>query len=70
MWKCGQNLTSADIVEYLFEKGSYNLGGWKSVAKCLINFAFELREMEQICPGFKVIKVLKLLPLLLLRAEF
>lgn len=58
------------MVEYLFEKGSYNLGGWKSVAKCLINFAFELREMEKICTGFKVIKVLNCFLCYSLGAEF
>lgn len=58
------------MVEYLFEKGSYNLGGWKSVAKCILNFAFELREMEQICTGFKVIKVLSCFHYYSLGAEF
>lgn len=29
----GQNLLSAEVAEYLFED-SYNLGSWKSVARC------------------------------------
>lgn len=47
----GQNLLPAEVAEYLFED-SYNLGGsqWLDV---LINFAFGLREMEQIYIGFK-----------------